>query len=344
MNLREVHSKVARLADLTRTNDVVVAVDEDDCAFVSFGNSELAITTDFINSSPAVLEVGAGTWGDLGQLAVCHNLADLAGSGCIPLFFLTGICAPHGTSEADILEFTSGVCAACKRYGCALIGGDTKFGPTRSIFGTAVGKPMSPFGPFVRSKAEPGFSVVVSGPVGSFCASVLALHHGKQLFTNEELDEARRLLRRDYVPFDVAGNIAKSGRPCAGTDISDGLGTDLADICASSSVAVMLDVDAIPVDDFARTVAGKLSLAPWTLSFATGGDFACLFAVEQETAFSLRGTDARVIGEFNDGPPCVRSRVTGRELPLLGHQADRRISFGEEILNNAKRLQEQHVH
>ncbi len=159
MNLRKLHKKIASLASLTKSNEVLTNID-DDCAVISIGGESdvLVITTDFINSSPAIIELGKGSWYHLGQLVVCHNLADLACSGCAPRFFMSGICAPKDTTSEELLEFIRGVCDSCKLYNCALIGGDTKFGRTRSIYGTALGTPFGTGGAFLRTQAKPGYT------------------------------------------------------------------------------------------------------------------------------------------------------------------------------------------
>jgi thiamine-monophosphate kinase len=342
MNLRKLHKEIASIANICKSKKVLTNIDDDDCAVIEVGieSNVLVATTDFINSSPAIIELGNGTWYHLGQLVACHNLADLAGSGCAPRFFMSGICAPLGTTHEEILEFIKGVCNICEQYDTALIGGDTKFGKARSIYGTALGIPFCTSGAFLRTQAKSGYKLIVSGPIGSFGAAVICLNSGTKQFSIAELEKARQILFRTYVPFDVAEKIASYGLSCAGTDISDGLGTDINDICQSSSVSAVIFETKIPIDDFTRMVAERLAVPPWSFAFACGGDFACAFAVPSDIAELLENSGGFVIGQFEGEPVNLISGVTGQPLLIEGHQAARTTTFADEIISNILRIKD----
>jgi thiamine-monophosphate kinase len=342
LDLRKIHKAIASLANATKSDLVLTNVDDDDCAVVKVGidSDVLIATTDFINSSPAIIELGNGSWYHLGQLVACHNFADLAGSGCIPRFFMSGICAPRGTSESELLEFTQGVCDVCNQYNTSLIGGDTKFGATRSIYGIALGVPLSKQGAFLRTQAKPGYKLIVSGPIGSFGAAVVCLGIGSSRFSDAELEHAKQMLFRTYVPFDLAESISTLGVACAGTDISDGLGTDVNDICESSGVSAVIMERAIPVDDFTRLVAEKLNVPPWSFAFASGGDFACAYAVPNTVADECANYGAYIIGHFDRDPVNLISGITGQPIVIGGHIATRTKSFADEILTNIFQIKE----
>lgn len=342
MNLRALHKDIASLAYLTKSNYVLTNVDDDDCAVITLdtGTDVLVLTTDFINSSPAIIELGHGSWYHLGQLVVCHNLADLAGSGCAPRFFMSGICAPHGTTHDELLEFTTGVCDVCQLYNCALIGGDTKFGGSRSIYGTALGTPFGSSGAFLRTYAKPGYKLIASGFMGSFGAAVVCLSLGLTQFSANELMQAKEMLFHIGVPFVLAEFIASFGYPCAGTDISDGLGTDICDICNSSLVSATIMETAIPVDTFTRLVAARLDVPAWSFAFASGGDFSCAFAVPPDIADICADKGGYLIGQFEKGPPELFSGITGRTLTNKGHVATRTKKFSDEIFSNIFHIKE----
>lgn len=340
MDLRSLHQQTALLSSVTSNKHVLTKVDDDDCAVVKLDSDILVATTDFINSSPAIVELGNGSWHSLGQLVACHNLADLAGSGCIPRFFLSGVCAPMDTSREDLLDFTRGVCSVCCRYNCALIGGDTKFGRVRAIYGTALGTPMGACGPFLRTQAKPGYKIIVSGSIGSFAAAVACIGVGESIFAPSELARAREILFRTDIPFALAESIASCGQSCAGTDISDGLGTDVADICLSSSVAATITETSIPIDDFTHVVASRLDVPPWSFAFSSGGDFSCAFGVPVDVADACASVGGTVIGQFEQGPSILRSGVTGRLLERGGHTATRTQTFADEIIASVYRMKD----
>jgi len=335
-DIRKLHRQIASLANQTHKCDVLTRVDDDDCAVIQPASQIMVITTDFINSSPAIIELGNGSWYELGQLVVCHNLADLAGSGCFARFFMSGICVPRDATNEDVLSFTRGVCDICAKYNCSLIGGDTKVGRTRAIYGTAIGSPMAVTGPFLRTNAQPGYKIGVSGCLGSFAAAVVCLHIGTKLFSPSEIGRANEILLNTEVPFEVARHVASSGYPCTGTDISDGLGTDLLDICKSSSVTAIIDEAAIPVDKFAQVVASRLNIPAWSFAFTCGGDFACIFGLPAQSINTDVESGLHIIGEFQQGLPILWSNMLDCPLDPIGHSASRTKVFADEILTNAR--------
>ncbi len=343
MNIRDIHRKISLLTATTKNKHVLTNVDDDDCAVVKINQEILVITTDFINSSPAILELGKGSWYSLGQLVACHNLADLAGSGCMARFFLSGICAPFDTSPKDFLDFTQGVCDICSKYECALIGGDTKFGQTRSIYGTVIGTPYGKGGPFLRTQAKPGYKIIVSGPIGSFSAAVICLNMGQKFFSEKEIETAQKILFRTEVPFFLAKKIASFGYSCSGTDISDGLGTDILDICRSSGVSALIQETSIPVDNFTKLVADKLNVPPWSFCFTSGGDFSCVFGVPPDIADFCVDAGGILIGEFEVGPGILISNEKNNQFPSVGHIANRTQSFSDEILSNLYKIRDFYV-
>lgn len=331
MNLRGVHDQMRKLSDRSRTRDVKAGVDDDDCAYVESPSNCLVVTSDFINSSPAIVELGVGSWRELGWLAVCHNLADLAGSAAKPLYYLSGICVTKNTTETELIEFTEGVVDACVHHKCALIGGDTKFGVSRAIYGTALGVPLSCAGPFQRRHANPNHLIVASRPLGDFAASVLAVSLGSGIFGVELVNQALANLSHMEVCFEVAEALASSGTVCAGTDISDGLATDLRDLCRSSNVGATVEPDSIPVSQFVNCIAESMGVPPWSFAFASGGDFASIYSVRPDLADLARARGGTVIGNFL---PESRTLTAGRlnlAIDHLGHVADRSVSFSQEI-------------
>lgn len=342
MDLRATHRVFRAIAERSRTSDVMYGVDEDDCAVIKAGAESLVVTADFINSSPAIIELGCGGWYELGELAVCHNLADLAGSGARPIAYLSGLCVERTVTVEDMSRFTQGVVDACERHACPLVGGDTKFGQSRSIFGTAIGLPLSASGPFCRTLAEPGYDIVCSSELGAFASSVVAASSGPDLFGGEIVELALASLASFNVGTAVVSALASGGGLCAGTDLSDGLGLDLCDMCDSSGCGAEIWPDAIPVNHLTKLVASEEKVHPWSYAFASGGDFACIYAVppsESHAAVSAGGT---IIGRMIEDP----DRISAGKLDLrsrpLGHTANRNVSFHEEIRALVMRISECH--
>ncbi len=119
---------VARFADLaraTRRPEVIADVGPFSGLFRlgSYRDPVLVASTDSVGTKvkPAAL---LGRYEGLGHDLVNHCVNDILTAGAEPLFFLDYIGGSGVTDEAK-LALVSGVAAACREAGCALLGGET---------------------------------------------------------------------------------------------------------------------------------------------------------------------------------------------------------------------------
>jgi thiamine-monophosphate kinase len=150
----------------------------------------------------------------------------------------------------------------------AIAGGDTNTwdGPLVASV-TLVGE-ASPKGPLVRSGAQPGDWIVVTG---SFGGSRLG-HH---LDFEPRVDEALWL--------------AENSTLHAGIDASDGLALDLWRLAEASGCGVVVETGRLPVSDAAHEWAAKLADGSTALdhALADGEDFELILAVPEAAAAHL---------------------------------------------------------
>lgn len=328
--------RIAEIAARSRTSAVLSGAGESDCAVLRLGGESLVVTSDFINSSPAIVELNVASWYQLGRLLVAHNVADLVGAGAKPLFFLSNLTVMRDTNAEQIFEFTEGVSEGCLVHGCALVGGDLKFGDERAICGTAIGTPLSESGPFTRGRARPGYSLVASTHLGDLGAAVVCLGGDSGELSHSRRKEAIAILERAVVPNRLSALLAETGAPCAGTDISDGLGVDVDAMARSSGVAITVNLDEIPVSLFARTVAAELGVWPWAFAFALGGDFATVFATPPEAAIVAKAAGFATIGSVDAGQASVSWRGGPAPPNLSGHKLMRSMTFADHIIEQLR--------
>jgi len=157
-----------------------------------------------------------------GYKAVARGLSDVAAMAGEPLWAVLAACLPKGCTEAQAHALFRGA----EKAGCALVGGDTSFGPVPYVVATVLGK-AHPKGPVLRSTARPGDWIVVTGALGGSLAS------GRHCTFTPRVDEARAL--RDAC--DVGAMI----------DVSDGLSTDLLHLLEASRAGCRLEVAAVPL-------------------------------------------------------------------------------------------------
>src|SRR5438876_5500182 len=179
------------------------------------------------------------TTADVGWKALAVNLSDIAAMGGVPRAAVCGVVLGAGRKgEAD--DLAAGLMAAAAELGCPLVGGDTTVGTTLTVSVAVVGD--SPEGGAVlRSGAQPGDSVFVTGPLGGSRAALAALRR------DEEPDAVALARLQRPVPRLVEGRMAASAGARAMIDLSDGLSSDLAHVCRASGVGALLQPSAVPV-------------------------------------------------------------------------------------------------
>jgi hydrogenase expression/formation protein HypE len=100
-------------------NDILKA--QTDSAILDTGSSEIAFTTDSFVIDPLFFPGG-----DIGKLAVCGTVNDLAVSGAEPLFLSVSFIIEEGFPIKDLEIITESLAAEAKTAGVLIVTGDTK--------------------------------------------------------------------------------------------------------------------------------------------------------------------------------------------------------------------------
>lgn len=207
---------------------------------------------------------GSEPAGLVAKKALRRNLSDLAAKGATPVAYLLTLARPKAISDRWLDEFARGLAADGKRYGIALIGGDTTSTPGPfAVSITALGE-VTRGTMLMRSGAKPGDELWVTGTVGDAALGLDALARGR----------APAFLRRRYELPEPRLEFGRGlrGLARAAIDVSDGLIADLGHLARASRAAAILDAGAVPLSAYARR-AGDLARA------LTGGDdYEILFA------------------------------------------------------------------
>jgi thiamine-monophosphate kinase len=190
---------------------------------------------------------------------VAVNLSDLAAKGAKPLSVLMGYTLT-GDAAWDA-RFMNGLETALERFGVPLMGGDTVSASQR-VFGLTV---IGEAGPVVpsRSGAQPGDAVFVTGTIGDAGAG-LALAQAGQGAPASLLSAYRT-----PVPQLAAGQ-SLAPHVSAMMDVSDGLLIDAKRLAEASSVAITLDLAAVPLSADLVALDGNDRAA--RMKAATAGD------------------------------------------------------------------------
>jgi len=309
---------------------VIAGVNDDDCAVLPWGDSVMVATTDYVNASPIALELGVGDLTTVGRLAVAANLSDLAGTGAIPKCLLLSIMMSRDATTEDFLKIIHGAREQAQQCDVPIVGGDTKLGKSTAVNATAIGMAPSKDHLFLKFRARAGDYIWLSGEVGSTTAAVLGL--SDCIYDSNWREWAVDVLCSPEIPLGRSSSLSALALCCAGTDISDGLGMDLSQMCSLSCVGATIETSQIPVHNCARQVAQHLRIPSWALAFGVGGDFQFLVSADGNAESELNALGFHRIGIITEDQ-AVTLRLedgTSRPMPTGGHRDGRRLSFAEE--------------
>jgi hydrogenase expression/formation protein HypE len=227
----------------------------DDGAAIPLAGGYLVITTDAHVVQPIMFPGG-----DIGRLAVCGTVNDLAMMGATePLGLACAAILEEGFARADLERIWTSIRDACAEAGTTIVTGDTKVmrkGELDRIAITTTGigftKRVIP-----DSGLRPGDRIIVTGTVGDHGLAILATRKELALDTDLISDVAplNTLIRR-VLAVGGTGIVAMKD-PTRG-----GLASALHEMADKSNTCVVLDESAVPVRDDVRAVGELLGIDP----------------------------------------------------------------------------------
>ncbi len=293
---------------------VLAVANGDDAAAITFPDgpvTELYTTDTMVDG----IHFTAATtpWRDLGWKAVASNISDVAAMGGDPAAALITLGLPPDTLVSDIQELYLGMMDICGEFGAQIIGGDMVRSPvafiTVALTGIASGPPM------VRTAAEPGHLVAVTGPVGGSAGGLRLLLDG---CVAPNTDESILVLqhRRPY-PHVAAGKTLVAAGVSSAMDVSDGLADDLGKLCSASGVAARIFSHQVPALSSLRSAFPDNWL---DLALYGGEDYVLLFIAPgdiMEAALLALPEGAAVVGEITNGDQGVVTILDESGAPIL---------------------------
>jgi thiamine-monophosphate kinase len=314
--------RVAEIVAVDR-DDIVVGIGDDVAVLAGGGGDEWLLAKVDIQVEGVHFVPGSISAHDLGRKALAINLSDIAAAGGRPHHALVSLALPAETEVAWVEELYRGLRQEGDRYGVVVVGGNMARSPGGIVVDVFVLGRVRREHLLLRSGAQPGDCVLVTGTLGDSAAG-LALLQDPGL----DLDAVHRqmLLARHFTPtprLPESTVIARRGGATAMIDVSDGLSSDVGHICERSGVGVRLWVARLPLSPAARQVAGAIGRPFWELALEGGEDYELCFtappgaaeelaaAVERET-----GTPVTVVGEILADEDRWLVGEDGTEVPL----------------------------
>lgn len=254
----------------------------------------------------------------LGHKALAVSLSDLAAMGARPRWALLSLAVTNVVWHSEFLDqFYSGFFQLADRLGVKLIGGDLSRTETGLAIDSVVLGECQTGKQVVRSGANPGDHIYVSGFLGDAAAGLRLLERGARVHRNtaglHEINSVDHLLLRQLKPEPRVGWGILLGEQQLATsmiDISDGLSSDLHHLCEESAVGAVVEASSLPIDSVVRDICGRRALDPLMLALHGGEDYELLFTVAPENISRLPrrvdGVSVTRIGEIKEASEGIR--------------------------------------
>ena len=283
----------------------------DDAAVLDFSGSaqKTVLTTDLLIEG-VHFDLAYMPLKHLGYKSVVVNLSDVCAMNAQPTQITASIAVSNRFPLEALEELYQGIALACKTYGVDLVGGDTTSSTKGMLISiTALGL-AQPDKIALRSGAQPGDLLVVTGDLGGAYIGLQVLQREKEVFkvnpnSQPDLEPYSYAIERQLKPEarkDVIGFLAELGvQPTSMIDISDGLSSEILHLCDRSGVGCDLYEEKIPLDPTVINACEEFQLNPTTVALSGGEDYELLFTIKQEDYPKIKGNPHwTVIGHMTD--------------------------------------------
>jgi hydrogenase expression/formation protein HypE len=266
--------------------------------------------------------------GDIGRLAVCGTVNDVAVMGAEVVALSLGLVLEEGLPLAVLDKVMASIAAAAREAGVPIVTGDTKVVERRRgdglIISTAgIGRRLDgvELGPW---RIKPGDKLIVSGGLAEHGLAVMSAREGLGFETS---------IKSDAAPLNslvLAALGAGAGLKFMRDPTRGGLAGLLADLSEETKLGIEVEEDALPLSPAVRAASEMLGLDP--LSVANEGKLVlvaspdCAEKVLQLCHQHPLGRRAAIVGSFMEAaPPLVElvTRAGGRRIVLR--------PYGEEL-------------
>ena len=292
----------------------------DDGAVIPLGDQNVVFTTDSHVVRPLFFPGG-----DIGRLAVCGTVNDLAVMGARPIALSCGMIIEEGFDIVDLERIVRSMDDALTESGAHLVTGDTKVMERGALDKIAIN--TAGIGVAEKVVRDNGFRVgdriIVTGTLGD---------HGLAVLTHREGFELGEQIRSDVSPVWglvelalAAGDVHAMKDPTRG-----GFAHAINDMARKSRVGVVIEEDALPVRRSVRSASEMLGIDPLEVAnegkvvmAVAPGDAGKVVAALHSHPY---GREAAIVGTVVEGDRVtMRTRIGGERFiePPLGDPVPR---------------------
>lgn len=224
----------------------------------------------------------------LGYKAVTVAISDILAMNARPGQLLVSLGVSSKMSVEALDDLYEGIRFACREYSVDLVGGDTRASLTGLVIGvTAVGRARRDVITY-RSGARFNDLICITGNLGAAYMGLQLLEREKRVLSDVKNPEPQfggyeyllqRYLkpraRKDIIDLLAAEKIV----PTSMIDITDGLASEVLQICKASKCGARIYLDRIPLAKQTSTLAEEMHADPVVAALNGGEDYELMFTV-----------------------------------------------------------------
>lgn len=292
-----------------------------DSAVIELGGTKIAFTTDSYVVNPIFFPGG-----DIGELAVCGTVNDLAVMGAKPLYISCSYIIEEGFEYNELAKITVSVSKAANASGVFVVTGDTKVvekGKGDKIFINTSGIGICEYG---FKEIEVGDKILINGGIGEHEIAILTARGGLDFDVQ---------IKSDCAPLVELISQVLKGTPLVKfmrDPTRGGVATVLNELVEGMQFGIMIYENAIPMKPEVNGVCALLGFDPLYLAnegkviLVVGGSDANRVLNLMRT--HELGKEAQIIGEVVASPVgkvCMKTQIGGTRIVdmLVGEQLPR---------------------
>lgn len=294
-----------------------------DSAIFQMKTGRLAFTTDSFVVKPIFFPGG-----DIGKLAVCGTVNDLAAAGAVPLYLSAGFVIEEGFETKKLDMIAQSMSEICKKVGAKIVTGDTKVVEKGLMYGvyintSGIGRVHKFFNP---RRITSGDEIILTGTIAEHGTTIL-LERNDLSLQGDFKSDCSPLSEIISELGDSMKHVKLMRDPTRG-----GLANALCEISGSHNIGTLIEEEKLQIRSAVKSVHEILGTDP--LYFASEGRM--ILVVEKGFGTKILNIintldnchNSQIIGKFDKSysKVCLRTSLGGeRILTLLENQMISRI-------------------
>jgi hydrogenase expression/formation protein HypE len=279
----------------------------DDGAVIPLNGTNLVFTTDSHVVRPIFFPGG-----DIGRIAVCGTINDLAMMGGKPIALSCGMIIEEGFEIPDLARIVASMDEALGEAGASLVTGDTKVMEKGALDGIVINTAGIGIAQhIVRDNGLiPGDVIIVSGTLGD---------HGIAIMAHREGFDLGEQIKSDVAPlWGVVERVLEAGPVHAMKDPTrGGFASAVNEMARKSGVGIRVQEESIPIRKNVMSAAGMLGIDPLEVAnegkIVMGVPPSCAEMILDALHRHKYGKDAAVVGTVIKGSQVIMETAIGGE-------------------------------